>query len=110
MCNKQIEERYKIKIGYSYNPDNPCFYIKDSYKITNKKQIKEILEQIHTTRKYSQLQTLGYTRSLSSEYREWAAHNVLYRLNIKRDHTATTDFEQKEAWWKRVVYAILSIF
>ena len=91
--------------------DNPLgFQVKDSHKITRKKDILTCLMGIHNTIDYLNLRSKGYTRTLKSEYREWRAHNVLYRLGIARERTGSVDFDQNESKWRRFIYAILSVF
>ena len=90
--------------------ENPCIHIENSYLITRGIDIKDALVFIHTTKKYKELKASGYTRTLTSEYREWKAHNVLYRLGIERARTAHVDIAQNESKFRRFVYALLSIF
>lgn len=90
--------------------ENPCLHITDSHVIKTKSGIMEALEFIHTTQMYKDLQGAGYNRTINSEYQEWAAHNVLYRLGIFRKRTGSTDIDQNEPTWRKVVYAVLSIF
>lgn len=98
-----------LDISFSYDK-NPCLHIKNSHLIQEKKEIKDLLSQIHTYDEYKKLQAAGYTRTLVSEYREWKAHNFLYRIGYKRERTGSTDIDQNEPMWRRIVYAVLSIF
>lgn len=89
--------------------DNPCLHIRNAYRV-KKKLIRLVLEYIHELDEYKRLQEAGYTRTLKSEYREWRGHNVLYKLGYRRSRTGSVDIDQNEPKWRRVVYAILSIF
>jgi len=102
-------EEFKENIRCSYG-QNLCLHINNSYLIESKKDIKVMLTYIHNSRKYKRLQARGYTRTFESEYREWRAHNVLYKLGFKRDRTGSVDIDNNEPKWRRFVYAILSIF
>ena len=68
------------------------------------------LEYIHTKEGYKTLCESGYTRTIKSEYREWKAHNFLYRIGFMRSRTGSVDIDQNEPMWRRFIYAILSIF
>ena len=96
-------------IAFSYGK-YPCLHIINSHLLKKGRHIKAELEYIHTLDGYKELQAAGYTRTLKSEYREWKAHNFLYRLGIARSRTGTTDIAQHESKWRRFCYAILSIF
>lgn len=89
---------------------NPCLYIKNSYLLKSRAAIKEALDFIHGTEGYKKLQASGYTRTAASEYREWRAHNVLYRLGIARARTGSVNIDQNESRLRRFGYAVLSIF
>ena len=98
-----------IKVSFSYGK-NPCLHIKDSYLVKGNNEIKNVLRYIHGLDDYKKLQEAGYTRTFKSEYREWKAHNLLYRIGILKWRTGTTDFAQNESKLFRFGYAILSIF
>lgn len=98
------------RVRFFTKTDNPGFKVYESYKITKKKNILAELERIHMCRDYLDICAAGYNRSIMSEYREWKGHNVLYKLGIARDRTRSVDINQNEPMWRRVVYAILSIF
>lgn len=98
------------RVRFFTKTDNPGFKVYDSYKITKKKQILAELERIHASFCYRDICFRGYSRTLKSEYREWRAHNVLYKLGIARDRTRSVDIDKNEPKWRRFIYAILSIF
>lgn len=104
-----ILDRFGIDVTFTLGP-NPCLSIKNSYRVKKAKFIRYILEYIHGSVYYEIMRENGYTRTLKSEYREWKAHNFLYRLGICRKRTSSCDIDQNESKWKRFAYAILSIF
>lgn len=104
-----MNNEIKNRISFSYG-DNPCIHIKDSYLITSKKDILEVLEYIHGLDEYQKLQEAGYTRTMESEFQEWKGHNVLYKFGILRSRTGYVDINQNESAFRKLVYAILSIF
>ena len=105
-----IFDCFEIEVTVTTACENPCLHIDKSYRVKKSKHIKWMLEYIHESEQYQALQKSGYTRTFESEYREWKAHNVLYRLGICRGRTESCDIDQNEPKWKRVGYAILSIF
>lgn len=96
-------------IYFSYG-GNPCLHIQNSYILKRGRTIKAELEYIHTLDEYKKLKESGYTRTFKSEYREWKAHNFLYRIGFMRARTGSVDIDQNEPLWRRFIYAILSIF
>lgn len=90
--------------------DNPCLHIENSHLITGKNAIRKTLDFIRTTHMYEKLKAAGYTRTPESEYQEWRAHNILYRIGYEPDRTGNVDIDQNEPKWRRFVYALLSIF
>lgn len=90
--------------------ENPCLHIENSYLITSGEEIKNILNYIRLHDGYKKLQSCGYTRTPNSEYREWKGHNTLYKLGYQRSRTCSADIDQNESKWRRIIYAILSIF
>jgi hypothetical protein len=98
---------YKIKFVIG---ENPCLHIENSHILKRGKTIMAELEYIHTMDGYKELQASGYTRTIKSEYREWKGHNTLYRLGIMRNRTGSVDIDQNEPMWRRLFYAVLSIF
>ena len=98
----------KYEVTYTYG-DNPCIHIANSHLVSKKKDIIGVLNIIHLSDQYCELKKAGYTRTYMSEYREWKAHNILYRLGIMRKRTGTVDISQKESKLRRFGYAILSL-
>ena len=84
--------------------------VEDNCKICNsflivKKYLK--LEFINFLRETHSLFRL---RSAKSYYREWKAHNLLYKLHILRCSTRDTDLCIYEYMWRRIGYFIISLF
>ena len=107
--NQKEKEKKMIKVTFSTGA-NPCVHIENSHLVKGGSEIKEALRYIHLMDGYKELQASGYTRTAGSEYREWKAHNLHYRLGIARSRTKDCDINQNEPKWRRVIYAILSIF
>lgn len=51
-----------------------------------------------------------WNRSIQSLKREWAAHNLLYSLNIRREKTKDVDFDYPQGFFHRFAYFILGSF
>lgn len=77
----------------------------DSWKITKKKEMREMIEEIlykapiYTTK-----------RSVSSLVREWRSHNIMYNIGWFTRHTKDCDLESNEALYRRVIYFIMGRF
>lgn len=106
---KDLNTAFGVEVTFSYN-DNPAIHIKNSYKVTNTSSIELILRHIHSSSEYLELVKSGYTRTFASELREWKGHNFLYRIGLHRERTGSVDIDQNEPKWRRIVYAILSLF
>lgn len=79
-------------IDYSISRHN--LHIPDSYKVCRFKMrsiLKEIREKNRKLPK--NLQSLVFDRSLFSLKMEWIAHNALYFIGYKRDHTKDVDLD-----------------
>lgn len=107
--NDFIFNMFEIEVEVTMG-NNPCLHIDKSYRVKKSKFIRYLLEYIHSFDEYKKLQAVGYNRTLKSEYREWKAHNFLYKLGIFRDRTGSVDIAQNESKWRKFAYAILSIF
>ena len=106
---KEMLDKYGILISISTNEENPCIHIKDSYKVTDKEDMTYILGKIWFYH-FDELYGAGFDRTWKSAFREWKAHNFLYKIGYKRERTGSVDIDQKESMWRRFLYAILSIF
>lgn len=80
-------------------------HIRDSYKVTSKAQMKEILYAIQ----YKHPDCNTFKRSYNSLIAEWRAHNRLYRLGIEKDRTRSVDLNYPLKWYVELAYRILGI-
>ena len=80
--------------------------IKDSYTVTKKSKMAEILKEIKE--KHPECKVFE-VRSGYSLLCEWTFHNRLYKLGIKKDQTGSTDLDIYEPWWRRLIYAIFGL-
>ena len=72
--------------------------VKDSYEVS-KKEFDGVIDQL--------LCIDILKRSRKSLRLEWAAHNFLYNLGIKKDKTGNVDFDFIQSGWERFLYGIL---
>lgn len=91
--------------GYVCNVTGSNINIKDSYKVTSKSEMKEMLYAIQ----HNHPECTSFKRSYESLMAEWRAHNRLYRWGIKRDHTADVDLNYPLKWYVELIYRILGI-
>ena len=80
-------------------------HIRDSYKIKNKSKMLDILYAIK--HRYPECKT--FLRTDKSLLREWRAHNRLYCIGYKRNHTADVDLNYPLKWYMELAYRILGI-
>lgn len=95
---KSLETEVEIK----YNERN--VKIVDSYRVKSRREMESVLLVF--------LEKTGYRsrRSIESWVDEWRFHNFLYRIGMYRNRTADCDLEEKEKWWRLVIYWIFNIF
>jgi hypothetical protein len=81
-------------------------HIKDSYRITDKKTMKEIIAKI---RNYA-LVDFGntYKRTEKQWLHEWRAHNLLYKLDYQMERTKSIDLDEGETSRNNFLYKVLS--
>ena len=106
-------EKIEIKalgLTVSFDFDNLNIQIKDSYQITNKRDIETIIDIIMYNSNYKKIAAAGFTRARQSLIREWKAHNVLYYWGYKKEQTGTVDLNQHESRGRRLAYFFLSFF
>lgn len=89
---------------------NLTIHIENSYLIRGKEMIARYLSYIHSSEEYKSFLRAGFNRTPRSQINEWAAHNVLYRLGFQKHRTGSVDINQNEPTWRKILYAILSIF
>ncbi len=81
-------------------------HIKDSYRITKKSGMKEIIVK---ARDYA-LVNFGYTynRTEKQWLYEWRAHNLLHTLDYQPERTCSVDLDEGETDRRNSLYRILS--
>ena len=89
-----------LKIKYEICGGN-CRII-DGWKYKDRKVMEEFVQDHLTAEPFN-------CRSVASYIREWRAHNLLYKWNIKVESTKDVDLDIKETWLRRFGYFILSI-
>lgn len=89
-----------VEITVSENNIN----IENSYKITSKKEIREILDYIIT---HCECKVIKH-RTLNSMLNEWVAHNNLYILHIARERTGSVDLNYPQEKLVSICYWFLS--
>ena len=77
----------------------------DSYKIKDKKVMKEMIKEILYKAPIYQKR-----RSIKSLVREWRTHNIMYNKGWFISHTKDCDLETYEALYRRIVYFIIGRF
>lgn len=81
-------------------------HIKDSYRITNKREMKEIIAK---ARDYASINfDYTYKRTEKQWLREWRAHNLLYKLNYQPERTGSVDLDEGETDGRNLLYRMLS--
>lgn len=73
--------------------NNPSMKIRNSYLVTDSTTRKEILEVLL---KYEENDPSDWNRTIEAMDLEWEAHNVLYYLNYKKDHTTDVDLDNED--------------
>lgn len=86
----------------TYTKDNT--HVEDSYQIKLRKSIENEIDWIKSIRK---ARKLPVTRTNNSYVREWVGHNRLYRLGIRRDHTASVDLNENNSLFEELLWLIL---
>lgn len=98
-------KEFKIK-GLKVRVSHKNIKIINSYQITNKEKMREIL-----LKALEKATEEGYKtdRTLKALVKEWVSHNRLYQLHLFRGHTRDADFEANESRFRRFVYFFLGI-
>lgn len=81
-------------------------HIQDSYVITKRKDMKDILEKL----KAEYPECLSFKRTMYSLTSEWKTHNRLYRLGYKKDRTGSVDMNYPLKWYVELAYKIFGMF
>ena len=92
-------------IQVEYNNSN--IHIFNSYKIKRKRDMKRILMLIRCA---SFNRGIFYSQKEKSWIRKWKAHNILYKLGIKKVSTQHTNLYENESKLRKFGYFILSLF
>ena len=93
-CLNTIEHKEgNVLVLDARNLKNPCMKIFDSYKITNEKVQKEIIDELLH---HEEVHPTKWERTKKSMVNEWYAHNTLYNLNIKRTRTRDVDLDNSD--------------
>lgn len=85
-----------------FNQNSVC--VVDSYLLDAKLDIKSVLTDIKVD---SRCPKEVLSRSNTSLYREWKAHNRLYKWHLFRSHTKDVDLGY-EPWYRRLCYFFLA--
>ena len=91
--------------GYVCEVSESNIHIKESYKVTSKSEMKEMLYAIQ--HKHPECNT--FKRNYNSLISEWRTHNRLYRLGYKRQRTGDVDLNYPLKWYVELAYRILGI-
>lgn len=75
------------------NSNNPSMKIRNSYLITDSNTRNEILNILLN---YEKQDPSDWDRTIETMDLEWEAHNVLYYLNYKKDHTTDVDLDNED--------------
>lgn len=76
----------------------------DSYKITDRSKMKDVLYAIQY--KHPEI---DFNRGYDDLIHEWVAHNRMYKWGIKPEKTKDVDLEFEESKCKIFIYKILGI-
>ena len=106
--SNSTEEIVNIQVEYDFKLLN--IHIQNSYLIGPKIVIKSFLNEMMESSYFKEIRKAGFTRSYKSMLREWAAHNLLYEFKYKREQTKDVDLNEKESFFKKLGYTILSLF
>lgn len=79
-----------------------CIHINDSYRIS-KSLMETKLERYKTEGTPSEQAVLA-NRSMDSLKREWATHNLCYKLGLWRSRTKDVDLQFPLPWYERLTY------
>lgn len=89
-------------LDITYDTETHNIHIKDSYQVTDNQVKLKILKEIN--------QQVQIQRPLNSQLIEWRAHNTLYRWGLFKSHTKDVDINEKEKWWRIVLYPFFAVF
>lgn len=84
-------------------------HISSSFLATDKHEIRLVIEELRSFFRDENDLAIN-KRSISSQVREWATHNLLYDFGICRKRTTSVDLNYPIKWYVEIGYYILSIF
>lgn len=90
------------------NLSESCTSIIDSYRIKKIKDMKNIINMVREQNSDPNL--CINKRKIFGMITEWRSHNLLYALGIQRERTKTVDLEEKQSFFLKIAYFIMSIF
>lgn len=94
-------------LKYYYSSRTEKIHIQESYKVS-KKYFKPLIKALREVYAKPFLKVAVFdNRSDRSLVLEWAAHNLLYKLGIARDHTADLGLEWPQKWYLKLGYWIV---
>lgn len=105
MTYKAIVKYRDILLIINYSETN--IHIQDSFKITDKKAMQLILNDIIDK---AAKDNIVYKRNINSWINEWVAHNYLYNKNIEIVRTASVDLNEDEKLIRKIGYWFISKF
>lgn len=88
-----------------YDISSNNIHIQDSYKITSKSEMSEVLYAIQ----HKHPECNSFKRDYKSLIAEWRAHNRLYKLGYKKQRTGSVDLNYPLKWYVELAYRILGI-
>lgn len=91
--------------GHACNINVNNTHIQDSYDVTSKSEMKEMLYAI----KHNHPECNTFKRSYNSLVAEWRAHNRLYKWGYKQQRTGSVDLNYPLKWYVELAYRILGI-
>ena len=91
-------------LGVEIEITNNNVRIIDSFKITDKNSMKNILNIV---RNLAMRKGIYFKRNNKSWIQEWKAHNLLYKFHLLKSHTKDTDLEENESKFRLFCYKIL---
>ena len=104
MVTKVTKQEFKDKVFIIYYEDSTK--ITNSYLLNNQ-EIEEVANQIEFSRYNKFDWKCIHLRNKKSYIQEIKAHNRLYKLNYKKDHTIDTDLEEDIDIIHKFIYWLL---
>lgn len=79
--------------------------IKDSYTVTSKDKMREVLFAIQ----HEHPECNSFKREYDEMIAEWRTHNRLYRWGLWKSHTKDVDINYPVKWYIQLIYNILGL-